>query len=198
MSRSLSGGMSSEIVKAALSPVVFVELDFASGFIRMWNGIGPIDWDGKTWTGGGELLGVSSVEETTAIEATSVSLTLSGVPSALVAVAYGDFSQGRPVRVWLGMVEVASGAIISDPVQIFAGRMDVIGDQDSGETASITVTAESNLADLNRIRARYFTDQDQQRLFESDRSLRYMSSLQNRPVYWGTDEKVGLPTASNV
>ena len=198
MVRTLSGSMTTEVAKSAIAPVMFVELDFTSGFVRAWNGQGPIDWNGKTWLGGGEFMGISAIEESKAIEATSVSLTLSGVPSALVAVAYGDFSQGRPAKVWLGMFDVNAGAVIADPIQIFAGRMDTISDQDDGTTAQIAVTAESNLADLDRLRVRYFTDQDQQRLFESDRSLRYMSSVQDRPVYWGTANKSGSPTASRL
>lgn len=197
MSRSMGSQTVDELSKAQLSPVMFTELDFSSGYVRMWNGIGPITWNGVTWTGGGDLLEISSIEETQSIEATSASLTLSGVPSALVAVAYADFSQGRPVRVWLGLMDVTTGGVLSDPVQIFAGRMDTISDQDAGETATISVTAESNLADLNRLRARTYTDQDQQRLFEGDRSLRYIPSMQDKNVTWGTAGS-GTPTASQL
>lgn len=198
MSRSMGSQTVGELTKAQLSPVLFTELDFASGFVRMWSGIGPITWNGLTWTGGGELLEISSIEETQSIEATSASLTLSGVPSSLVAVAYSDFSQGRPVRVWLGLMDVTTGGVLADPVQIFAGRMDTISDQDSGETATIAVSAESNLADLDRLRVRYFTDQDQQRLFEGDRSLRYIPSMQDRAVHWGSASATGTPTATQL
>ena len=198
MARTLSGSMATEVAKASVAPIVFVELDFDSGFVRCWNGVGPITWNSETWIGGGELMAISNIEETQDIEATAVALTLSGVPSTLVSIAYADFSQGRPVRVWLGMFELATGAIIADPIQIFAGRMDTISDQDSGETATITVSAESNLADLDRLRVRYFTDQDQRRLFEADFSFRYMPSMQDRPVHWGKSNAVGTPTASTL
>jgi hypothetical protein len=190
--------MQTELAQPQLAPILFVELDFASGFIRMWSGVGPITWSGQTWTGGGQLLEVSSVEETKAVEATAASITLSGVPSELVSVAYGDFSQGRPVRIWLGLLNVTTGAVLADPVQIFAGRMDTIGDSDSGETATIAVSAESNLADLDRLRARYYTDQDQQRLFESDRSLRYIPSMQDRPITWGSAGSANTPQAAQI
>jgi len=198
MSRSIAAATQTELAQAQLAPVLFVELDFASGFIRLWSGVGPISWDSKTWTGGGQLLEVSSIEETKAVEATAASITLSGVPSELVAVAYGDFSQGRPVRIWLGLMNMTSGAILENPVQIFAGRMDTIGDSDSGETATISVSAESNLADLDRLRARFFTDQDQQRIFEGDRSLRYIPSMQDRNVTWGTAGNGNAPQAAQI
>ena len=185
MSRTITAPTQAELAAPQLAPVLFVELDFESGFVRMWSGVGPIDWNGRTWTGGGELLEISQIDETRSIEATSAAITLSGVPSTLVSIAYADFSQGRPARIWLGVLNVTTGAVLADPVQIFAGRMDTISDADSGDTATINVSVESNLADLDRIRARYFTDQDQQRIFSGDRSLRYIPSMQDRPVTWG-------------
>lgn len=188
MSRDISGAMAAEVAKPELAPIFFFEADFSGGFVRMWNGVGTIAWDGKAWTGGGHLLALSQIEETRDIQATSVSCSLSGVDSTLVSVAYNDFSQGRPLRIWLGAMDFASGIIITEPVSIFTGRMDTISDQDDGEQAVITVTAESNLADLKRLRARYYTDQDQQRLFAADRSLRYLPDLQDRNIYWGVRE----------
>lgn len=169
----------------SISPVVFAEMEFSGGTIRLWSGVGTVRWDGKDWIGGGRLIAIGDIAETKRLEANPFTLSLSGVPSELVAVAYGDFSQGRPIRVYLGLLNVNAGTIITDPVQIFAGRMDTIGDDDDGSTSRITVTAESNLSDLKRIRARYFTNQDQLRLL-NDRSLRYVASLQDRPIYWGT------------
>lgn len=198
MTRTIAAPTQSELASAQLAPVLFVELDFDSGYIRMWGGVGPITWDSKIWTGGGELLEISSIDETQAVEATAASITLSGVPSTLVAIAYADFSQGRPVRIWLGVLNTTSGAVLADPVQIFAGRMDTIGDSDNGETATITVSAESNLADLDRLRARYYTDQDQQRLFAADRSLRYIPSMQDRPVTWGTASNDAGPVGASL
>lgn len=198
MSRTIAPATQAELAQSQLAPVLFVELDFASGFIRLWSGVGPITWAGQTWTGGGQLLEVSSIEETKAVEATAASITLSGVPSELVAVAYGDFSQGRPVRIWLGLMNMNNGTILENPVQIFAGRLDTIGDADSGETATIAVSAESNLADLDRLRARFYTDQDQQRIFEGDRSLRYIPSMQDRAITWGSAGSGSAPTASTI
>ena len=198
MTRTLASGMTTEVAKQQLAPIMFVSMDFQSGFVRAWNGIGTISWSGYDWVGGGQFMAISSIEETQSVEATAINLTLSGVPSAMVAIAYADYSQGRAVRVYLGMMNVSAGTIISDPIQIFAGRMDLIGDSDDGNTATITVTAESNLADLDRVRVRYYTDQDQQRIFEADRSLRYMSSIQDRPVYWGVAAAIGQPTPTNL
>lgn len=188
MSRTITGAMAAQLALKQIAPVFFVEMDFLSGFVRMWNGLGTLSWNGQSWLGGGQLMSLSQVEETREIEATTLSMSLSAVDPVMVSVAYGDFSQGRPAKIWLGLIDVASGQVVSDPVAIFQGRMDTISDEDSGESATITVSAESNLADLRRLRARFFTDQDQQRLFSNDRSFRFIPSIQDRNIFWGARE----------
>lgn len=185
MSRDMTTALRDGLQEKSIAPVAFCEMEFSGGMIRLWSGVGTIRWDNKDWIGGGRLIAIGEIAETKRLEANPFTLSLSGVPSELVAVAYGDFSQGRPIRIYLGLLNVTAGLIITDPVQIFAGRMDTISDEDDGETSRITVTAESNLSDLNRIRARYYTHQDQLRLL-GDKSLRYVASLQDRPIYWGT------------
>lgn len=188
MSRSLTGAMASALAAKQVVPVIFAELDFLSGFVRMWSGTGSIVWDGKTWLGVGLLMAIGQFDEVSAIEATSTAISLSGVPPSMISQAYGDFSQGRAAKLWLGLLDVNSSQVIADPVSIFQGRMDTISDSDNGEEATITVSAESNLADLKRLRTRFHTDQDQQRLFPGDRSLRFLPSMQDRPVLWGTKD----------
>lgn len=181
-------GLTAEALSAAMGSVVgsvlFVEAEFSGGPIRFWNGPGPLVWDNKTWTGAGLLLAMSEIQETGGIEATGVTLTLSGVPSSLISIAYGEFIQGRPCRVWQGFL-TASNQVIVSPNLVTQGRMDTIADSDDGTYARITVTVESNLSDLKRLRVRRLTDQDQQRLFPGDRGLEYVARLQNQEIPWG-------------
>jgi hypothetical protein len=196
MSRDLSGAMAAEVAKPALAPIWFFEADFSGGYVRAWTGVGSIVWDTKTWLGTGALLTLAPVEETRELEETQCAVSLSGVDPTMVSVAYGDFSQGRPLTIWLGSMDVATGLVIDDPVRVFRGRMDSISDTDDGEAAVITVTASSSISDPKRIRARYYTDQDQQRLFPGDRSFRFIPSLQDRNIYWGVRE--GSPQIPSV
>mgnify|MGYP003479188872 CR=1 FL=1 len=46
------------------TPVVLVELDFATGPFRVWTGLGPLDWAGKEFEGAGSIGALSDVEET--------------------------------------------------------------------------------------------------------------------------------------
>jgi hypothetical protein len=184
MPRTLTAEALSELSGSVIGTVLFIEAEFSGGPVRFWSGPGPLTWDGKLWTGSGKLLSISEITETGGVEATGLTLTLSGVPSDLIAIAYGEFVQGRPCRVWQGFL-TASNEVIASPHLVTQGRMDTVADRDDGAFATISVTVESNLTDLQRLRVRRFTDQDQQRFFPGDRGLEYVARLQNQEIPWG-------------
>jgi hypothetical protein len=176
--------MLTQISAQKLSPILLCEMDFLSGTTRLWNGVGSITWGGQTYTGAGQFGSVSPVEESTDISAKGITLSLNGIPSDIIAIALLDDYQGRAAKVWLGALN-SSGAIVTDPIQIFGGRMDVMSISDSGDTGSISLTAENRLIDLNRARERRFTDEDQQIDFPGDKGFEFVAGIQDKPIYWG-------------
>ena len=66
------------------TPIILVELDFASGPFRAWTGLGPLSWAGRVFEGVGALGAVGEIEETTEIRAVRLTLTLSPVPQEVV------------------------------------------------------------------------------------------------------------------
>lgn len=191
MSRTLTTEISAEIVKPVLTPVWFIEADFPGGSVRVCTAASTVDWDGKSWTALGYLLAPSPARDTQNIEATGLSITLSGVPSELIATVYGEFAQGRPCTVWLGLLN-ASGEVIPNPVRINRGRLDAITDEDDGATATITVTVENGLRDLQRPNVRRYTHEEQQRLFPGDLGLQFVPKIQEREIFWGRSGGNGL------
>lgn len=184
MSRDLTTDLRAETLAAGLSPVFLAFFDFQGGAVRVWSGIGSLSWGGNTYTGLGHLGTVSPVEESSDLRANGVAFQLSGVPSGLIATALGDNYQGRDVKLWLGALD-AAGAIVADPYQLFAGRMDALEIDDGPETATIRVYAESRLVDLRRSNERRFTHEDQQIDFPGDDGLDYMPTAQSTPFMWG-------------
>jgi hypothetical protein len=182
--RDLTAGVQSDITAAVVYPVFFVELDFDSGSLRVWSGIGDKDWDGKTWSGVGELLGLDQVEETQDIRAAGTSVQLTGIDPAFIATALGEDFQGRAHRQWLGTMD-AAGTITTDPYLIFEGRMDRMPVSEDGDSASIGVQSESRLVDLTRPRVRRFTDEDQKEQYPNDRGLEFVAKIQDKPLRWG-------------
>jgi hypothetical protein len=166
----------------SLNPFMAIDLAFDSGAVRLWNGYGDLVIDSETFTGAGSLLGISSVEETGEIAARGVSMTLTGIDTSLISVALSENYQNRTAKVYIGTLSDA-GAV--SYYQLFGGRLDTMDIEESLETATISVTAENRLIDLERPRSRRYTSEDQKSLFAGDLGLDYVNDLQDKTLDWG-------------
>lgn len=184
MSRTLNPAFAAALGAPDVAPILLLEAEFASGTIRLWTGIGTLQWAGRTWTGGGTLLEVSPMEEVVGVSAPGASVTLSGVPVDLVQIALAEAQQGAPGRCWLGALD-ASGLVIADPDQIFVGRLDVPNIEVSGATAAIRFTYEARTLDMDRPREWRYTRESQQVLHPGDRGFEFVTSLQEAEIVWG-------------
>jgi len=153
--------------------------------VRLWTGYGSITIDSNTFLAGGDILSVSSISESGEVQANGVTIMLSGLSTSLVASALTTAYQGRDLNVYVGVLN-ASGTVISDPIKVFAGKMDVMTVEDNGADAQINVTAESKLIDLERSRARRYTSEDQKIDYPNDKGLDFIAGLQDKTVVWGS------------
>jgi hypothetical protein len=184
----VSRGATTDFKNAAAAgntyPALLGYFDFTGGIVRLWSGVGDLSWGGNTFTGAGNLVQVEPVQETSEVRANGLSFRLNGIPSAMVARILTEGYRGRACKMWLALFD-ASGSLIADPVQLFSGRMDQCFYEETGETVSLTVAAESRLVDLQRPRERRRTDEDQKNLFPGDRGFEYVAGLQDKEVVWG-------------
>lgn len=164
-----------------LTAFMAIELFFDSGTVRLWNGIGDLTFNANTYSGTGQLLNVSSIEESAEIGAKGVSLSLSGVSSTILSYALTENYQYRDIAIHVGTID--SGTV--DSYQIFSGRMDVMTIEEQGETCSINLTAENRLIDLERPRVRRYTSEDQKSLYPGDKGFDFVNSLQETEIQWG-------------
>ncbi len=182
-SRGLSATVEGAITASVVRLAFFAEFQFVSGTLRLWSGIGTKSWNSQSWDGFGEMLGFSPVDETTEFGASGLAFTWNGVPSAALSLALNDNYRGRACALWLAVCD-ESWAVL-DAYQIFAGRMDVMAIEDTGDTCRITLQAESRLIDLGRARTARYTDAEQQRRFPGDKGLEFVAKLAERPLNWG-------------
>lgn len=183
MARGLPASVAAAITQGVVKVAFFAEFQFASGTVRMWTGFGDKNWNAQVWTGAGDFGGISPVDETTEFGASGLTFTLSGVPSTAVALALADNYRGRPCKLWLAILDEADAVV--DAYQIFAGRMDVMTIDDSGDVSRISIQVESRLIDLGRARTRRYTDAEQQLLYPGDRGCEYVAKLAEKPLNWG-------------
>lgn len=204
MYRELPESITSELTSEVVYPFFAVDLDFESQPVYIWTGYGDLVYEGKTYLGAGQLIGVSSVEETSEIEAKGITLTMSGIPSSFLALALNEPYQGRECRLYFGMFynktlveqdgdEITNQATLpiavekgsANLVEIFSGELDQMNISENADTCTIAVTAENVLIKLERPVIRRFTNADQKSRFPQDKGLQYVASLQNKEIFWG-------------
>lgn len=183
MSRTLPTDYAALTEGAVFRPALLVELDWPSGMVRCWSGLGTISWGGEDYLGVGDLGAFTPIEESTDGRANGVALTLSGIPVANVANALANDAQGRAARLWIAAL-ADDGTLAADPYLIFDGAIDTCTIEYGPETATISVNLEKELID-RRLQQRRYTHEDQQIEYPGDRFFEYVAGLQNKEIAWG-------------
>lgn len=205
MSRDLSTNTLESIEGDVVYPFFAIELNFDSETLRMWTGQGTLVLeDGTQWIGTGQLLDISSIEETAEMAVRGATLTLSGVPSEILSLALSEPYQGRVCSIYFGTF--SKGSILQEggPYillqdggriqleqsakgfnQLFSGYMDQMNIQDGADTATIELKVENKLVDLERARVARFTSGYQKSVYPNDKGLDFVESLQDREIFWG-------------
>ena len=184
MSRDLTAAVQSAIEATQVQPFLLFEGLFDSGYLRLWSGQGDIVWDGKTWVGStGLLFSVSGIQDSADIQANGVSVTINGIPSNLISLALGECKQGASGKVYIGFLE--DFVVVSTPVLLFEGKLDVPAIQEDGESSTITISYESRLIQLQRPKETRYTNEEQQRLFAGDLGCEFVPAMKEITLTWG-------------
>lgn len=182
MTRVLETGTAAAVTAGHVPYVFFVELSFAE-YLRVCSAGYTMFWRGYNWIGLGTLGGIEPIQEKASLEASGVSLTLSGVPTELVAVSLLEKYQGRSCKIWFAPLS-DDLQLLLQPVLLFSGRMDTMNTE-VGETATITVTAESRMVAWDRPKIRRFNHEDQISRYPGDRGLECVSQMVEKTLQWG-------------
>ena len=165
-----------------------VELDFADGVGRYWEGGGgDLMAGGQTWTGTGGLSTISGIESALGGTAPQVTIGLSGVNAMSVArlVSADQDVKGRPAQILIQFFDEASLAALDQPYSVYVGTMDVMSADIKGPTNSaIQVTCEGLFPGRARPPYGYLSDRSQQGLHPGDTGLSLVSSMRLAQPFW--------------
>ncbi len=190
MTRTLTAAIDTELGQSTTAPRWLVKMEFDSGDVRLWNGLGDLTFASEVYTGAGRMAQIEPIQETQETVASGVRMTLNIQPTsdqpdavdAILNIALGEEYQGRPVTIWQAQIDHADGTLIGDPFVRFQGKMDVMEDSELPGAAVITVTAENRLIDLGRSRRRTYTPEDQKASYSGDTFFDEVAALQNREI----------------
>ena len=193
MSRTLSTAMQAVATAEVVRPIYLVDLEFASGSIYLWSGLGDLSFNSNTYIGAGDLLTIGAVQESTELTATGAQITLGGIKQSLLTLARDEPYQGRPLTIRLGAFN-ENGDLIASPVILFSGFMDVMTINDSGETSTITVSAENKLIIFQKTAVRRYTAEDQKIEHPTDKGFEFVAKIQEKEVVWGRPSPASMNT----
>ena len=186
-------------------PFFAVEMNFdGDDVLRLWTGVGTLTFEGVSWTGSGTLLGISAIEETTETAARGADITITGLPSEVLALALSTPYQGRTCKIYFGMfakgslqkestnfilLEDGSRIELEDRAtgltEIFAGYMDQMDIEELPETSTIHLKVENKLVDLERARVARYSSSYQKSIYPTDFGLDLVESIQDKEIVWG-------------
>lgn len=121
--------------------------------IRLWTGYGDKTIGVDTYTGSGNVLAISGLEEANDLSAKNITITLNGIDSSLVSLALSEPYQRRLCRVYFGTDDTTA-------IEVFSGFINTMTIEDSGETSTISMTVESKLVALERASNRRYTHEN--------------------------------------
>jgi hypothetical protein len=172
--------------------VHFIQFAFSTSTLRYSTGSQTMTWDGQTWTAIGGRLEVPAIPETPDLAGGELTLNLSGVAQAFLAVLLSEQYIGRAIKVWLVHLNTTAGTVIADPVLLFSGFMnggwsisenaDEFGH--SLGTVDITGRCASRLAQLDIRKGVRANMASHQSFYRGDRLFEYVPSLATQSVIW--------------
>ena len=182
MSRTVPSDLLTSLSQSEVHPFYAVDMDFDTAPFRFWTGYGDRTIFTNTYTGTGNLLSISGLEEANDLSAKGVTLQLSGVPTEIVSLALQEPYQRRSCKIYFGTTDAAV------PIELFSGLMDKMTIQDSGDSSVIELTVESKLLRLNKASNWRYTQENHQSRHSGDTFFSYVTDLQNKDIIWGREK----------
>ena len=162
-----------------------VSLEFDSGTLNLWSGIGDFTGsDSLSYTGAGELLDIQNVEEDNELSSTNMTISISGLSANIVTYATTEDYQNRPVTIKMFFFHPDTDDEVGNVI-LFKGRMDTLTVTD-GDSFSVVISAENKLIDLTRPKNLFYTAETQNFLYSGDKGLEFVAKIREQTVNWGS------------
>ena len=188
MARNITSAFNTAISAQNVIPFFAVSLAFNTGTLYLWNGYGDLSLTAggstNTYTGLGDAVGMSPIDEQSLIQASGANLVLNGVKSTLISTALSAQYTNRDGKIFLGLFDTSKN-VVADVYTLFIGKMDVMIIRETGETSTIELKLENRLVSLERPNDRRMTDEDQKNLFTGDKGFEFIADLQDKQLVWG-------------
>lgn len=189
MSRSIGASNITAVEAQNVHEIVLAKIEFDTP-VYVHSGIGSVVFDGDTYLGVGDFGNVREVRESESLGPNPFELTLSGIDSALLAEGLNAANFGDVVTVYAGY-RLDDGTLVADPWQIARGRVEYPS-LARGDTNSITLRCQHDLAVLDEIIGAKYSDEDQVTRYIADTGFEFVEEQGSLRLFWG-----GRPHTTN-
>lgn len=185
--RDASYAVQAEVDADANSPIHLVEVYFDDGTIYLTDAYRSVSWNGNEYPAQGHFLDFEGLEETLVFQMNPIIVSLSGTDNARTWPAFilDQDVEGRRLVIRRAFI-LDGGQVISDPIVLFDGDMDVatVEDDPIGGETTVTIEASNEFANFSKEAGRRTNDTDQQQHFSGDRFFQFTAE-QATTIYWG-------------
>lgn len=189
MSRDLTSSMQTALQGTTLKPCIFCSIEFVSETLYLSSLNYDLDWDGHTWIGDGTFLGWSAVQESEENKATGVSIKLSAIDPAIVALVLGSTAHEKECNLYLGLFD-ASDDLIDDPYLLYNGKFDFATIEEDDQQSIVALQFENDQIQQKKIVEFRYTLFSQQAIFPDDTGFRYAPAAADFSGFWGKAARV--------
>ena len=188
MARDITSAFNTAIKSTNVRPIFAVELEISDGTLRLWGGYGSLTMtaggSSKTFTGTGDLLGFTPIQETSTLQMSGVTISMTGIKSSIISSILSAQYTNRNGTVYMGLFD-SNKSVIADVYTLFKGKMDVANIQEQADTSIVTLNIESRLVQFDLPLNRLYTLEDQQVDFANDLGFEFIPDLQDKEIIWG-------------
>ena len=188
MARDITSAFNTAIKSTNVRPIFAIELEISDGTLRLWGGYGSLTMtaggSSKTFTGTGDLLGFTPIQETSTLQMSGVTISMTGIKSSIISSILSAQYTNRNGTLYMGLFDT-NKSVIADVYTLFKGKMDVANIQEQADSSIVTLNIESRLVQFDLPLNRLYTLEDQQVDFPNDVGFEFIPDLQDKEIIWG-------------
>jgi len=183
--RDLTPEMDDGLRRRVVRPHILMRMDHPAGTLRLWTGLGTLDYDGFSWTGAGSLIAITPLEDSTEIRVAQGQITLPGIDFSDEAMEMILTPVARvPVHRWLAFLD-DRGNVIPDP--IYRAKMYAdppVVSYDGQGKSFVTVPLTGAVFNLTLAPNTLLSNEEQLALYPDDSGLSQMEDAANQQLTW--------------
>lgn len=190
--KTLTSGQQTAIDASSIVQRGMVLFDFPSGFYGFWTGAGVITWNTIGFVGARSLITATKDEENISLESNGVVLSLranaeAGLTPDVLATIESYTYKNRPVTIYRALFDVATSAMIDDPIVEWRGLVDrFVHDENADGDYVLKCYCESRGIDYTRRGPSVRSSQHQNLLSTGDLFFDYVGVAGTAKIFWGT------------